>query len=128
MEPDDIIVLDSTLVEATDVAAGLKAGGMILINTERPPESYPRLQAQFRVVTVDASAVATRHGLGSRTKPIVNTAILGAFAAASGLVALESVCRAIREEVPHKAEANEAAAREAAAVLTAVSGQEVAHV
>jgi pyruvate ferredoxin oxidoreductase gamma subunit/2-oxoisovalerate ferredoxin oxidoreductase gamma subunit len=78
------------------------------------------------VVTVDASVVATKHGLGSRTQPIVNTAILGAFAAASGLVQLESVCRAIREEVPQKPEANEAAAREAAAAV--LGSQEVAHV
>jgi len=119
MAPDDLIILDPTLVDATDVAAGLKTGGMILINTGRPPEAYPGLQERFRVVTVDAGAVATRHGLGSRTQPIVNTAILGAFAAASGLVSLESVCWAIREEVPYHPEANEAAAREAAAVLAA---------
>jgi len=126
MEPDDIIVLDPTLVEATDVAAGLKPGGMILINTARAPERYPALQAKYRVVTVDASAVATKHGLGSKTQPIVNTAILGAFAVASGLVDLESVCQAIREEVPTKPEANEAAAREAALLMTAA--EEVAHV
>lgn len=125
-EPDDVIVLDPTLVEATDVAAGLKTGGLLLINTARPPESYPELQARFRLVTVDAGAVATRHGLGSRTQPIVNTAILGAFAAASGLVQLESVCRAIREEVPLKAEANEAAAREAAASVLMALGDAAA--
>jgi 2-oxoacid:acceptor oxidoreductase gamma subunit (pyruvate/2-ketoisovalerate family) len=125
MEPDDVIVLDPTLVDATEVAAGLKPGGIILINTSKPPASYPLFQERFRLVTVDASEVATRHGLGSRTQPLVNTAILGAFAAASGLVGLESVCRAIREEVPHKAEANEAAAREAAlAVLLSAGGQQ----
>lgn len=126
MEPDDIIVLDPTLVDATDVAAGLKPGGTILVNTPRPPAAYPALQARFQVVTVDASSVATRHGLGSRTQPIVNTAILGAFAAATGLVGLESVCRAIREEVPMHPEANEAAAREAALVVR--QAEEVAHV
>jgi pyruvate ferredoxin oxidoreductase gamma subunit/2-oxoisovalerate ferredoxin oxidoreductase gamma subunit len=47
----------------------------------------------------------------------VNTAILGAFAAFSGVVKLESVCEAIGEEVPVKPEENEAAAREAAAAL-----------
>jgi 2-oxoisovalerate ferredoxin oxidoreductase gamma subunit len=125
MEPDDIIVLDPTLVEAIDVTFGLKQGGGILINTPKPPAEYPRLQERFRVVTVDAGAIATKHRLGSRTQPIVNTAILGAFAAASGLVSLESVCRAIREEVPQHPEANEAAAREAAA---AVVIEEVAHV
>jgi len=126
MEPDDVIVLDPTLVEAIDVTAGLKAGGSILINTPRPPSAYPHLQERFHVATVDASVIATRNKLGSRTQPIVNTAILGAFAAASGLVSLESVCRAIREEVPQHPEANEAAAREAAVAV--VMSEEVAHV
>jgi 2-oxoacid:acceptor oxidoreductase gamma subunit (pyruvate/2-ketoisovalerate family) len=125
-EPDDVIVLDPTLVDAIDVSAGLKPGGTILINTPKPPEAYPALQARFRVATVDASAIALRNRLGSRTQPIVNTAILGAFAAFTGAVGLESVCTAIREEVPHHPEANEAAAREAAVELCLA--QEVAHV
>lgn len=116
-DPDDLIVLDPTLVGAIDVTSGLKPGGSILLNSELPPEAYPHLTLQFRVATVDASAIARRHGLGSKTQPIVNTAILGAFATFSGLVSLESVCRAIAEEVPLKPESNVAAAREAAAAL-----------
>jgi 2-oxoacid:acceptor oxidoreductase gamma subunit (pyruvate/2-ketoisovalerate family) len=115
-EPDDLIVLDPTLVGAIDVTAGLKPGGSILINSERLPDDYPELTKRFRVATVDAVAVARRHGLGSRTQPIVNTAILGAFASFLGLVTLESVCRAIQEDAP-RAEANIAAAREAAGLL-----------
>lgn len=112
--PDDLIVLDPTLIAAVDVAAGLKPGGLILVNSARAPEEYTALAARFRVATVDANEIAARHRLGSRTQPIVNTAILGAFAAASHLVALESVCEAIREEVPLHPEPNVQAAREAA--------------
>jgi 2-oxoacid:acceptor oxidoreductase gamma subunit (pyruvate/2-ketoisovalerate family) len=112
--PDDLIVLDPTLVEAIDVTAGLKPGGSILINSHREPESYVDLTERFRVATVDASAIATRHGIGSKTQPIVNTAILGAFAADSGVVGIDSVCAAIRDEVPTQADANVLAAQEAA--------------
>lgn len=125
-EPDDVIVLDPTLVEAVNLTAGLKPRGLVLINSARAPESYTVLASQFRVATVDASAIALRHRLGSRTQPIVNTAILGAFAAASGLVALESVCTAIGGEVPQHPEANIAAAREAALEVRVLT--EVAHV
>ena len=110
LAPDDLIVLDPTLVEVVDVTAGLKPGGSILINSDRPPEAYPRLLERFCVATVDASAIASRHGLGSHTQPIVNTSILGAFAADSGLVRLDSVCEAIRSEVPTQTEENVAAA------------------
>ncbi len=118
-EPDDLIVLDPTLVEAIDVTAGLKAGGSILVNSEQPPAYYRELVRRYRVATVDASGIARRHGLGSRTQPIVNTAILGAFVAFTGLVGLAAVCAAIAEEVPLHAEANVAAARDAAAALAA---------
>jgi len=135
--PDELIVLDPTLIEAIDVTAGLKPGGRILINSNRGPEAYADLCERFEVATVDAAKIAAAHRIGSRTQPIVNTAILGAFAAFSGVVGLDSVCDAIREEVPVKPEENEAAAREAAAALRrgpvtglagdAEPGVEVAH-
>jgi 2-oxoacid:acceptor oxidoreductase gamma subunit (pyruvate/2-ketoisovalerate family) len=125
--PDDLMVLDPTLVQAIDVTSGLKPGGSILISSERPPADYPDLASRFRVATVDAAAIARRHGLGSRTQPIVNTAILGAFAAFAGWVSLESVCRAIAEEVPFRPEDNVGAAREAAALIAAPPPTEVTH-
>jgi 2-oxoacid:acceptor oxidoreductase gamma subunit (pyruvate/2-ketoisovalerate family) len=133
-EPDDLVVLDPTLVEAIDVTAGLKEGGGILINTDRPASGYGGLAERFRVATVDASGVATAHGIGTRSQPIVNTAILGAFATWSGLVTLDSVCEAIAEEVPSRTEANQAAARAAAEAVrgsvwagAAAVGMEASH-
>ncbi len=125
-EPDDLIVLDPTLLHAVDVTAGLKRNGTILINSEEAPEGYPDLLQRFRVATVPAGEIAVRHKLGSRTQPIVNTAILGAFAAISGLVSLDSVCAAIAEDVPHPRE-NELAAREAAAAVHISERAEVSH-
>ena len=118
-EPDGLIVLDPTLIAAVDVTAGLKPGGSILINSDAGPERYPDLAARFRVGTVDASAIAARHELGSKTQPIVNTAILGAFAVFSGLVGLDSVCAAIEADMTARADANVTAAREAALALRA---------
>jgi 2-oxoacid:acceptor oxidoreductase gamma subunit (pyruvate/2-ketoisovalerate family) len=113
-DPDELIVLDPTLVGAVDVTAGLKLNGRILVNSPRDPRSYEKLGERFRVATVDANTIARSHNLGSRTQPIVNTAILGAFAACSRLVSLDSVCRAIAEEVPLHPDANVKAAEEAA--------------
>ena len=125
-EPDDVIVLDPTLLKAIDVTQGLKPGGTILINSDRPPETYAALAKRFVVSVVDASEIARRHGLGSKTQPIVNTAILGAFAASSGLMKLDSVCSSITEAIPQRPEINVAAAREAAALVVRV-GTEVQH-
>jgi len=126
--PDQLIILDPSLVGATDVTAGLKAGGSILINSDRAPEDFPQLAGRFKVSTVDANGIAIRHGLGSPTQPIVNTAILGAFSAESGLVRLATVCDAIREEVPNHIDANIAAATEAAGAVRRMGEREVARV
>ena len=110
--PDNVIVLDPSLLEAVDVTAGLREGGTILINSDRDPAGFPNF-SKFKVATIDASAIAVEHGLGSRQHPIVNTAILGAFARQTGIVGLDSVVDAIAGEVPFKREENSQAARDA---------------
>jgi len=111
-EPDHIVVLDPTLIGPADVTSGLKPNGWILINSHQSPEGFGHLK-NFRIATVDATSIAIRNGLGSRTNPIVNTAILGAFSKVTGLVGIDSIALAIREEVPGKKGENAKAAREA---------------
>ena len=62
---------------------------------------------------VNANEIAWRHNLGSRATPIVNTAILGAFARATGLVEMDSIFWAIDEAVPTHPEHNRQAAQDA---------------
>jgi 2-oxoacid:acceptor oxidoreductase gamma subunit (pyruvate/2-ketoisovalerate family) len=110
--PDHVMVLDPSLMHVVDVTAGLKAGGWVLINSEQTPEQF-KLPAAFRVATVDANSIAIKYHLGPRTAPIVNTAILGAFARVTGIVSLEAVAKAVYDAVPLKREDNVAATREA---------------
>jgi 2-oxoacid:acceptor oxidoreductase gamma subunit (pyruvate/2-ketoisovalerate family) len=124
-EPDVIIVLDPRLLSEVAVTDGMKAGGLALINI--PKENAGMLDLNnVAVAVVDATGIAVRHGLGTNTNPIVNTAILGAYARASGLVSIESVAEAIRAGVPKGAEENAAAAQDAfneTHVLTGATGQ-----
>ena len=110
--PDHLIVLDPTLIDAIDVTAGLDDGGTILINSDRAPESYTDLTPRFTVATVNASDIAVRHGLGTRSQPIVNTAIVGASASVFGWFGMEAV----------------EAAREAAKAVRVAPAGEVSHV
>jgi pyruvate ferredoxin oxidoreductase gamma subunit/2-oxoisovalerate ferredoxin oxidoreductase gamma subunit len=100
------------LIGAVDVTSGLKAKGWILINSSQPPETFGHLKG-FQIATVDATSIAIRNGLGSRTNPIVNTAILGAFSRVTGFVGIDSLALSIREELTVKKEENAKAAREA---------------
>jgi 2-oxoisovalerate ferredoxin oxidoreductase gamma subunit len=111
-EPDHLVVLDPTLLDAIDVTTGLKPGGWIIINSAKPPGSFG-LPDRYRVATVDANAIAIRHRLGPANAPIVNTAILGAFSRITGLVGIEAIREAVREGVPVKQDDNVAATQEA---------------
>jgi 2-oxoacid:acceptor oxidoreductase gamma subunit (pyruvate/2-ketoisovalerate family) len=110
-EPDHLIVLDPTLISPA-ILSGLKPGGWILLNCERRPEHYAMQErvATFRIATVDATAIAVANGLGSRTVPIVNTALAGAAARLLGMN-LESVIEAFADFGFHGG--NITAAREA---------------
>lgn len=116
-EPDHVVVLDAVLLTTIDVTAGLRPGGTVLVNTTKRPEELG-LPDRFAVATCDATAIALRHGLGTRTMPIVNTAIVSAWSALTGLVTLQSVIEEVPGLVPVKAEANIAAAREAFTAVT----------
>ncbi|MCK9285172.1 MAG: 2-oxoacid:acceptor oxidoreductase family protein [Rhodocyclaceae bacterium] len=115
MEPDALIIQDPTLLHQVDVFSGLKRGGYILINTgksfaELGLGDYVRDWPAERLCTVPATEIALRHV----ARPMPNVPLLAGFAAMSGLIRLESVCKAIEERFAAKlAAANIAAAEEA---------------
>lgn len=110
--PDHVVVQDMKLLGLVDVTRGLKPGGWVLLNSPGLPQDASRF-AGFRLAWVDASGIALKHGLGSPTSPIVNTAMMGAFARVMGCPPLDAVAEAIRGEMPHKQDENVAAARDA---------------
>lgn len=111
-EPDHLMVLDPTLIEAINITSGLKEQGWIVVNSDKRAEDFT-LPATFHIATVDANAIAIKHKLGTRTAPIVNTAILGAFSRATGIVGIDAIIEAVTAEVPFNPEGNAAACREA---------------
>ena len=113
-EPDHIVILDPTLIETAGVTEGLKKNGAIVVNGKQGPDYYRDLLGPlYQLYVVDAASIAVQHRLGSPSNPIVNTAILGAFAKGTGLVSIESVEQAIEDHVPVKKENNRKAARAA---------------
>lgn len=110
-QPDCLLVLDPSLPRYMPVTQGLKPGGCIVLNAEDPSRLAVESNG-WRVVWVDATAIAARHGIGTTTAPIVNTTMIGAFAAATGLFGEDDLLPAMSAVVPHP-ERNAEAAREA---------------
>ncbi|WP_298832695.1 2-oxoacid:acceptor oxidoreductase family protein [uncultured Piscinibacter sp.] len=115
MAPDALIIQDPTLLHQVDVFQGLKPDGYVLINSMRSFDElgvgdFVRRFRRERLANVPASEIAQRH-VG---RPLPNAALLGGFAAISGLITLDAVAHAIRDKFAGKvAEGNVAAAAEA---------------
>jgi 2-oxoacid:acceptor oxidoreductase gamma subunit (pyruvate/2-ketoisovalerate family) len=82
--PDHLLVLDPSLLGA-DVVEGLAPGGSLLLNTPAPLASFAGRFEEFELATIDATAIARRHEIGTRTVVIVNTTLAGAYAKVHGI-------------------------------------------
>jgi len=129
LAPDALIIQDPTLLHQVEVFSGLQPHGYILINTTR---SYEELGigefiAGFRperLCTVPATELAVKH-VG---RPLPNAALLGGFAAVTGLLSLDSVAAAIRDKFPGRvAEGNVAAATAAYEVVRQEMNEAASH-
>jgi len=97
--PDVVVVLDETLLECADATAGLREGGRLVVNSPREPGSLG-VRGSFSIATADATAVAREVELVVAGSVMVNTAMLGALARATGLVQLEHIRETLAANFP----------------------------
>lgn len=98
--PGHALVLDPTLLDGGALVADVSPGGTVVVNGAAPPDLT--LPPGVRLVAVDATGLSSRAGLG----PIVATALLGAFARATGLVTLADLQAAVEEGSPARKREN----------------------
>lgn len=92
--PDYVIVLDPSLFESVNVTAGLKRNGMLIANYPKGSEDLKtNLKIKSKVVTINATKLA----ISILGRPITNTAMVGAFAGATGIIKLENIKEAVEE-------------------------------
>ena len=92
--PDYVIVLDETILEAVDVLSGLKEKGKVLINSKNEIDFNKNIESY----NIDATGIA----LDILGVPIVNTVMLGAFAGATNVVSADSIINTTKETFPGK--------------------------
>lgn len=106
-DADALLCFDDSLLDEGFLAQG-RDDALVLVNSARPAGAFPARAAQ-RLVPVDARGIAHRNGMGK----VVNSALLGAFAAALGRPGIDALCRVIHDSAPAKRDENVAAARDA---------------
>lgn len=108
--PDVAVVLDPSLLKILDPSQGLKPGGLLIINTNKPIEQIrSEIGYKGKLATVDGDLIA-REELGLS---ITNTTMLGALVRGTGIVQLDSIVPPLKARFGRAAEKNEKALRRA---------------
>ena len=124
--PDALIVQDATLLHRVPLFEGLTNSGYVLINSTQAIEElaiseFVKPLLAERCCTLPATRLALEH-VG---RPIPNAALLGGFAAMTGVLTIDSIAAAIMSKFPGAiGEKNMAAAR---AAYRLVMERNVAH-
>lgn len=106
-EPDYVIIVDATLMRGFNCFSGLKENGIAIINKKERID-LPKVNARQKVFLVPANEIAMK----TIGRPLGNTALLGAFSAATGELDLDFLVEAIKKRFTAKIqEANIQAAR-----------------
>lgn len=109
--PNCIVVSDPTLLGSVDVFAGIQDGTVVVLNAVKAVETS---DLPFQITQLSLLD-ATRIALEVLGIPVTNTAIVGAFAKATGWVRVSSILEGIRRVMPEElVERNIEAARRAA--------------
>lgn len=125
MAPDALIIQDTTLLHQVNLFEGISPTGLVLINSSRNSsdlgldalyETHPAI----RIITVPAAQLAKEH-VG---RPLPNAALLGGFAAATGLIQFDSVAAAIEDKFKGQVAAGNIAAARAAHDMVAQAAPE----
>jgi len=108
-EPDYLIIVDHTIMRGYNCFSGLKEEGIAIINGKEDAVQVPKVKAKQKVFVVPANDIALKY-IG---RPLGNTALLGAFSAATGELALDDLNAAIKHRFSAKLqESNIKAAQE----------------
>ncbi len=104
-EPDYVIIVDATLMRGFNCFAGLKDNGIAIIN-ERQGIEIPKLNARQKLFALPANEIAMK----TIGRPLGNTTLLGAFAAATSEFELSHLVEAIRKRFAAKLQESNIAA------------------
>ncbi len=99
-EPDYVVVVDDSLLEAVDVTSGLKQNGAIVINTTKDADYIKSKLNNYdgSIYTIDARRIS----IDSLGKYFPNTPMLAAIVKVSGIMTDEELLEDMKSSFKHK--------------------------
>lgn len=99
-EPDYVVVVDETLLNAVDVSNGLKKDGAIVINTTKPLDEIKPLLKDYKgkIYIIDAKKIS-EDALG---KYFPNIPMLAAIVKIAGIMSDDDLIKNMEESFKHK--------------------------
>lgn len=112
-ELNAVSIFDSTIWHHRNLFGGLKSDGILIFNSKKTGEEineelsskkygYTLPIKNYEIFTIDATTLA----LENLKKPIVNTAMMGAFAKATGYVSIDSIMNVMGKEMKRNVDEN----------------------
>ncbi len=98
-EPDYLIVVDATLMRGFNCFSGLKENGVAIIN-EKEGANVPKVKTKQKIFVIPATDIAMK----TIGRPLGNTALIGAFAAATDELDLDTILEVIKKRFTGKAQ------------------------
>lgn len=91
-EPDCMVVIDPTLLKLSTLFSGLKPQGILIVNTPKPLET--KLDPNLALAGVINATQIAMEEIG---RDIPNTCLLGAFAATTKWLKVESIVNSMKD-------------------------------
>jgi len=98
-DPDYVIIVDPTLMRGYNCFSGLREDGEVIVNGKEGLD-VPKLNARQKIFVVPANEIAMR----TIGRPLANTTLIGAFAAATSELKLDTLLEVIKTRFSGKAQ------------------------
>ena len=104
-EPNYVIIVDPTLMRGFNCFSGLKEDGVAIISGAEDLD-LPKVKAKQKVFLIPANDIAMK----TIGRPLGNTTLIGAYAAATGELKLETIIEVVKSRFSGKAQEGNIAA------------------
>lgn len=113
VNPDYLLLFDTSLIEIPRIKATIKDGVTLIVNSPDPIDSSD-LPKNIKIFIVDATGICIKRDFMHSSGPILNIPMLGAFGKITGYYDLEIMENVIRKEFGEsKVDKNMSVARDA---------------